>query len=212
MIYSNKPVQIYFMEFEDATTVDISLESDIAVYPVEAEVDINVVSTSITRKPKSFNVRLNLMFKDGDTEKRYFGSRWDRQAKYEFLHRIWHLKTLFKFICDFGSFDNMVIKNLSVRESEESANVYEAELELQEIILVSYIPATFQYILDTNGYVTGASTITKKGVDITLTKPKDSTKKKNRDIFEQAFVYVHDTRPGMVIPKSKLEEQWREAI
>jgi len=124
-------------EYLGAQVVQLNLDSEVQKHPVEKGFS---VADNIKHETPQFLVSLVL---GGTTN----GD--DRDTEYSRLKELYEKGTLFTFICDLGSFDEMVIKNLSPAV-ERSKNTYSCELTIVQVRQATLVTQYFT-ITDKDG-------------------------------------------------------------
>ena len=176
-------------QFKAVASVQIPFESSITENVVED--GMTVSDTIIHARPK-ITVKMTL-FNDHNPGKYGFASRWDA---YNYLFDIWWNKKQFTFTCDLGEFKQMYIASLSPEETNSSLNTFGLDMTVVQVLKVTYIPVTFQYITDKDGTIIQGAPVVNEAVKITLYKPqKKKTKGFNWDEawqnFTESFLQAH---------------------
>lgn len=113
-------VIINAIEYKGVASIDLAFDSTVQAHPVESGFS---VSDHVTHATPDISVSLTLGgATDGAT----------RDTEYTRLKGLKDSSTLFTFICDIGSFDNVVIQTISPAITK-SINTYACELTLKQI-------------------------------------------------------------------------------
>jgi hypothetical protein len=192
----NTDVRIGTYTYKGCKSVTLNLSASTTQAALEEGV---YVDFHITNDPVAFE--LDITFYEDVTNPNYQSSDeaypiggnysakgvFNRVEQYNYLAWLWDNKMMFKFVCDLGSFENMIVTGLSTKESSASKSSFEATLSIKQLNVVSFEAATFQYIVDSDGKVIGLTPVGDYD-KVTLIKPSSSSK--NKDWWESAYDWL----------------------
>jgi hypothetical protein len=125
------------LKYRGSSVVNLSLVSEVQKHPVEKGF---AVADNIKHETPQFKVLLTLGGSLDGT---------DRDTEYSSLKSLRDNGVLFTFICDFGSFSDMVLSNISPA-IEQSVNTFSCELTIVQIRQATLATKSFD-VIDVDG-------------------------------------------------------------